>query len=102
MTRDMGMEEVLPAPRSPWQNPFVERLVGSIRREMPGPRLGVEQQILASNSAVLFRLLRELPDASSLAKDGPLGRPVQTPTLGKMIEIPQLGGLHHLYIRNAA
>jgi transposase InsO family protein len=33
MTRDMGMEEVLTAPRSPWQNPFVERLVGSIRRE---------------------------------------------------------------------
>jgi putative transposase len=32
-TRDMGMEEVLSAPRSPWQNPYVERLVGSIRRE---------------------------------------------------------------------
>jgi putative transposase len=33
MTRDTGMEEVLTAPRFPWQNPFVERLVGSIRRE---------------------------------------------------------------------
>jgi putative transposase len=33
MTRDMGMEEVLTAPRSPWQNPFAERLAGSIRRE---------------------------------------------------------------------
>ena len=33
MTRDMGMEEVLTAPRSPWQNPFAERLVGSIRRD---------------------------------------------------------------------
>ena len=33
ITRDMGMEEVLTAPRSPWQNPFLERLVGSIRRE---------------------------------------------------------------------
>jgi len=33
MTRDMGMEEVLTAPRSPWQNPYVERLIGSIRRE---------------------------------------------------------------------
>jgi putative transposase len=33
MTGAMGMEEVHTAPRSPWQNPFVERLVGSIRRE---------------------------------------------------------------------
>jgi hypothetical protein len=37
-TRDIGMEEVLSAPRSPWQNPYVERLVGSIRRECLGPR----------------------------------------------------------------
>ena len=33
MTHDMGIKEVLTAPRSPWQNPFAERLVGSIRRE---------------------------------------------------------------------
>jgi putative transposase len=29
----MGIEEIVTAPRSPWQNPYVERLIGSIRRE---------------------------------------------------------------------
>jgi len=29
----MGIEEVLTAPRSPWQNPYVERLIGSVRRD---------------------------------------------------------------------
>ena len=29
----LGIEQVLTAPRSPWQNPFVERMIGSIRRE---------------------------------------------------------------------
>ncbi len=42
MTRAMGMEEVLTAPRSPWQNPFVERLVGSIPSRVPGPRYRLE------------------------------------------------------------
>ena len=69
---------------------------------MPGPRLGVEQQIVASNPATLFCLLRKSPDASVACKDAPLSRPVQPPALGKVTEIPQVGGLHHLYIRKAA
>ena len=42
MSGDMGMEEVLTAPRSPWQNPFVERLVGVHPTRVPGPRYRVE------------------------------------------------------------
>lgn len=33
--KGMGIDEVLAAPQSPWQNPFAERLIGSIRRECP-------------------------------------------------------------------
>jgi Integrase core domain len=51
MTRDMGMEEVLTAPRPPWQNPFLERLAGSIRRECLG-------QVIAWNEGSLRRTLQ--------------------------------------------
>jgi len=57
MTRDMGMEEVLTAPRSPWQNPFAERFGGLHPTRVPGPRYGVEPEIVASDPAKLFFLL---------------------------------------------
>jgi len=98
----MGIQEVLTAPQSPWQNPYVERLVGSIRRECL-------DHVIAFNEAGLRRILKEYfkyYDRSrthlSLDKDAPAGRPIQLPSLGRVIEIPQVGRLHHLYSRKAA
>ena len=71
MTRDMGMEEVLTAPRSPWQNPFVERLVGSIRRECLDHVIVWNREIVASNSAQLFFLLSAVTNAFSLGQRRP-------------------------------
>lgn len=78
--REMGMTEVLTAPQSPWQNAFAERLIGSIRREC----------------------LDQSRTHLSLGKDAPSTRAVQPPEVGAVVEIPQVGGLHHRYERRAA
>ena len=100
MTRDMGMEEVLTAPRS--QNPFVERLVGSIRRERLGHVIVWNERSLRRNSAQLFCLLSAVTNAFSLGQRRPEPRAVEPPEQGRVVAIPQVGGLHHQYQRRAA
>ena len=87
---------------SPWQNAYVERLIGSIRRERP-------DHIIIVNEKHLRRVLREYlayyTEARThlgLRKDCPEPRPVESPSLGDVIAIPQVGGLHHRYTRKAA
>lgn len=96
------MEQILIAPRSPWQNAFVERLIGSIRRECL-------DHVLIFNERGLRRILQSYFDYYEnsrthlgLAKDTPIPRPVQLPKLGNVIALPQVGGLHHRYERRAA
>ena len=100
--RNMGMEEVLIAPQSPWQNPYVERLIGSIRRECL-------DHIVVLNERHLKRLLTEYMSYYhrfrthlSLAMDCPEPRPVEPPECGEMVATPEVGGLHHHYERRAA
>jgi transposase InsO family protein len=100
--RSMGIEEVLTAPQSPWQNPYSERLNGSIRRECLDHVIvlseGHLRRILAGYVAYYNRSRTHL----SLEMDSPVTRPVQTPDYGKVISLPQVGGLHHRYERRAA
>jgi len=98
----MGIEEVVIAPRSPWQSPYVERLIGSIRRELLDHVIVLDEQHLR-------RVLREYLDYYhgarthlSLGKDAPTPRTVQPPEMGKVVSFPVLGGLHHRYERRAA
>jgi putative transposase len=98
----MGIHEVLTAPRSPWQNACIERVIGSIRRECL-------DHVIVFNETGLHRVLKEYSryyehcrTHLSLDKDSPVSRPIQPPALGEVIEIPQVGGLHHLYARQAA
>src|SRR5271166_463173 len=102
MTRDMGMEEVLTAPRSPWQNPYVERLIASIRRECL-------DHVIVWNQRSLRRILQSYlvyyqhsRTHIALAKDAPESRAVEKAERGRIVVIPQVGGLHHRYQRQAA
>jgi putative transposase len=102
MTRDIGMEEVLTAPRSPWQNPYVERLIGSIRRECL-------DHVIVWNKRSLRRILQSYlvyyqhsRTHLALAKDAPESRAVEKAERGRIVVIPQVGGLHHRYHRQAA
>ena len=98
----LGIEEVLCAPRSPWQNAYAERLIGSIRRECL-------DQVIVFNESGLRRILRPYFEYYthsrthlSLHKDTPIPRAVQPPDLGAVVELPEVGGLHHRYERRAA
>jgi transposase InsO family protein len=98
----MGIREVLAAPRCPWQNAYAERFIGSLRRECL-------DHIIIFNESSLRRILKayfEYYEHSRthlvLEKDAPESRAIQPPILGKVIELPQVGGLHHRYERQAA
>jgi transposase InsO family protein len=98
----MGIQEISTAPRSPWQNAYAERLIGSIRRECLDHVIVVNEIGL---SRVLSRCLTYYHQSRtrlSLAKDSPHPRPIAPPALGPIVEIPQVGGLHHRYDRRAA
>jgi len=98
----MGIKEVLTAARSPWQNPFAERLIGSIRRECL-------DHVIVLNRRHLRRILKSYVDYYhrarphlGLGKDAPIPRQVQGPECGKVVAFPEVGGLHHRYERRAA
>jgi putative transposase len=98
----LGMEEKLIAPRSPWQNPYVERLVGSLRRECL-------DHVLIFNDRKLERVLRDFVEYyhvhrthRALKHDCPVRRVIEAPEQGRLAELAQVGGLHHRYTRQAA
>ena len=100
--KSLGIEEVVTAPRSPWQNPFVERIIGSIRRDCL-------DHIIVLNERHLRRILREYfsyyhtcRTHLSLNKDPPESRKVEPPAMGNIAAFPRVGGLHHRYARIAA
>jgi hypothetical protein len=100
--KDMGIREVLAAPRSPWQRTYVERVIGSIHR-------GCLDHVIIVSEASLHRILNLYLDyyhASrtllSLEQDSQEPRPVQPPEMGRVVAVPQVGGLHHRYQRRAA
>jgi putative transposase len=98
----LGIDEVKTAPRSPWQNPYVERLIGTLRRECL-------DHVVVLNETHLRHLLRDYltyyhrcRTHLSLEKDTPEPRPVERPDEGGIVEMPMVGGLHHQYTRRAA
>jgi putative transposase len=100
--RGMRIEEVLTAPLSPWQNPFVERLIGSVRRECLDHVLVLGERHLRCVLTNYFAYYHRTRTHLSLAKDAPDGRPIEPPGSGTVIAIPEIGGLHHRYVRRAA
>jgi transposase InsO family protein len=100
--RDMGIEEVLSVPRSPWQRAYVERLIGSIRRECLDHVIVCNETSLRRILTAYFSYYHATRPHLSLAKDSPEPREVHPPELGRVISIPQVGGLHHRYERRAA
>jgi putative transposase len=98
----MGIEEVLIAPQSPWQNPYVEYVIGSIRRD-------VLDHVIVLHESHLRRLLTDyltyyhrFRTHLSLAMDCPEPRAVEPPEAGEVVAVSEVGGLHHHYERRAA
>jgi putative transposase len=98
--QSLGIQEILTAPRSPWQNPYAERLIGSIRRECLNHYIILNARHLKRTLSSYFRYYHESRTHLSLAKQCPFPR--EALSVGKIVAIPQLGGLHHRYERIAA
>jgi len=98
----LGLEEVRIAPHSPWQSPYVERLIGSVRRECLDHVIVLNQADLCRLLKSYFAYYRRSRTHLSLGKDAPEPRPVQGPQEGNIVAFPQVGRLHHRYERLAA
>jgi transposase InsO family protein len=100
--RTLDIEEAVIAARSPWQNAYAERVIGSIRRECL-------DHVVVIGERNLRRILSEYVDYYNgtrthlaLAKDAPEPRSVHAPSQGRVVEVPRIGGLHHEYVRRVA
>jgi putative transposase len=100
--KGMRISEVLTAPQSPWQNPFVERLIGSVRRECLNHVLVLSERHLRRLLTRYFAYYHRARTHLSLEKDAPDVRPIERPEMGTVVQIPEVGGLHHRYVRRAA
>ena len=98
----MGISEVISSPSSPWQNPYAERLIGTIRRECLDHVIVFNQAHVRRMLARYLSYYHESRTHLSLAKDAPTARLVQSPEKGNVIAFPEVGGLHHRYERRAA
>jgi putative transposase len=98
----MGINEVVTTPRSPWQNAYVERIIGSIRRECLDHIVIFDERHLRRILSSYVQYYHRTRTHLSLAKDWPQTRPISQPTGGKIIAFPEVGGLHHRYERRAA
>lgn len=97
----MGIEEVITTARSPWQNPYAERLIGSIRRECLDHLIVFNERQLRRILREYFAYYNEVRPHQSLERNAPVARAVEQPAKGKIISLPQVGGLHHRYLRAA-
>jgi len=100
--KGMGVGEVVTEPQSPWQNPFAERLIGSIRRECLNHVLVLGERHLHHILTRYFRYYHRARTHLALDKDAPDFRTVEPPTVGEILQLPEVGGLHHRYLRRAA
>jgi transposase InsO family protein len=97
----LGIEEVLTAPRSPWQNPYVERLIGSVRRDCLDHVIVLNERHLKRLLRSYFSYYHAARTHLALDKQSPEPRQVESPERGKVVAFPHIGGLHHEYRRAA-
>jgi putative transposase len=100
--RDLGIQQVLSAPRSPWQRAYVERVIGTLRREFLDHMIIFDEASLYRHVKSFVTYYHRSRTHLSLDKDAPETRPVQAADAGRIVSIPQIGGLHHRYERRAA
>ena len=98
----LGIKEVLCAPRSPWQNAYAERLIGSIRRECLDHLIVFHETGLRRVLRSYFEYYAHSQTHLSLEKDAPIHRAIQPLEFGRVVELREVGGLHHRYERRVA
>src|SRR3989442_304371 len=100
--KTLDIREAVIAPRSPWQNAYAERVIGSIRRECLDYVVVIGERHLLVILSKYVDYYNGTRTHLSLAKDAPEPRSVQPPSQGSVVDVPRVGGLHHEYLRRAA
>ena len=95
--RALGIRDRPTAPRSPWQNAYVERLIGSVRRECLDHVIVFSKSHLRRIVSVYASYYNEARTHLSLAKHPPIRRPIEPS--GCVTAEPMVGGLRHRYSR---
>jgi len=98
----LGLREVPISARSPWQNCYAERIIGSIRRECLNHVIVINEWHLRRILKSYFCYYHRSRTHLSLDKDAPEFRPVQDLQAGRIVQIREVGGLHHRYQRRVA
>jgi transposase InsO family protein len=98
----LDIEQIVTAPRSPWQNGYCERVIGTIRRECLDHVIALGERHLRRVLKEYLAYYHESRTHLGLDKDAPVSRPIQSPDVGPVVTKPVLGGLHHRYYREAA
>jgi len=98
----LGIEDVLTAPRSPWQNAFVERGIGTIRRDCLDHVIVFNEQHLRRTLREYFSYYHTCRPHLSLNKDPPQPRTAESAQLDNIVALSRVGGLYHRYMRVAA
>jgi transposase InsO family protein len=100
--RAMEIEQVLTAPQSPWQNPYCERVIGTVRRDCLDHVIVLGEQHLRRILRKYLEYYHGSRTHLALGKDTPLPRERESIDGGKVVALPMVGGLHHRYTRRAA
>jgi transposase InsO family protein len=98
----MGIEQVLTAPRSPWQNPYCARVIGTLRRECLDHVIVLGEHHLRRILLGYLEYYHRSQTHLALDKDAPESRERESTHGGKVIALPRVGGLHHRYTRRVA
>lgn len=96
----LAVQEVLTAPRSPWQNAFAERVIGSIRRDCLDHVIVPDEESLRHVLRSYFAYYHRSRLHLSLEKDSPDPRAIES--VGEIVAMAEVGGLHHRYHRRAS
>ena len=95
--QSLGIRDHPTSPRSPWQNGYAERLIGSIRRECLDHVVAFSERHLRHLLLAYMHYYNTARTHLSLGKDAPILRPVHA--VGGIHAHSLLGGLHHQYVR---
>jgi transposase InsO family protein len=97
---NFGIKQIITAYRSPWQNGYCERVIGTIKRECLDHVIVLNENHLKSILDEYVSYYNKYRPHLGINKDSPEGRAVQSE--GEIYKVPVVNGLHHVYFRQAA
>ena len=100
--RNTGIRMMRTAPASPWQNAYVERVIGSIRRECTDHLIAMNERQLSTILRSYVTYYNQSRTHLALDKGTPLPQPANRNVAGPIVLVSEVGGLHHSYYRLAA